>query len=136
MRLLLLTITCLSLFISGCAKSGGSSNSTSDSDNGAAGTSGSSKSLFSQWNEENNTFQLDFRSAQFGGTSMVYITSGTVGSCECQVTIQGSESAGTMVFSSCTNGSIGCVSLKPTGNYTKSSGALQICTSTSCINMK
>jgi hypothetical protein len=133
--LLILTITCLCLLFSGCAKSGDSSSSTSDSDAGAAGTGGSSKNLFSVWNEENNTFQLDFRSAQFGGSSTVYITSGTVGSCECQVTIQGSQTAGTMVFSSCTNGSIGCVSLKPTGSYTNSGAALQLCTSTSCINM-
>lgn len=141
MRLLLvLTLTCLSLLFSGCAKSGGSSDATANPDASSAGgtdpNGNSSKSLFSVWNEENNVFNLDFRSAQFGVTSQVSITSGTVGSCTCQVLIQGTQTSGTMVFSNCTNGSAGCVSLKPSGNYTKTNSSLQLCTSTSCINLR
>lgn len=139
MRLLiLLSITSLALIFSGCAKSGGSSDTVSDAVNGAAGSGGDSsgKSLFSVWNEENDVFNLDFRSAQIGGTSTVFITSSHVGSCTCQVTIQGSQASGTMVFSSCSNGSAGCISLKPSGTYTKQASTLQLCTSTSCINFR
>jgi hypothetical protein len=139
MRLhILIGIACLSLAFSACGKSDGTSDSSSDQAANTAGTGGdtSSKSIFSLWNEENNTFQLDFRSAQFGVSSVVYITSGTVGSCTCNVMIQGSQTAGTMVFSNCTNGSVACVSLRPSGSYTKSSSSLQLCTSTSCISMK
>lgn len=140
MRLLIvLGIACLSLLFSACGKGGDNSNSTSAPDANTAGTNTntSAKSIFSVWTEENNVFQLDFRSAQFGVSSEVLITSGTVGSCTCQVMIQGSESSGTMIFSNCTNGSIACVSLRPSGSYSKSSSSLlQLCTSTSCINMK
>jgi hypothetical protein len=137
-RLFILGITCMSLLFSACGKGDGASNSTSGSDNTAAGTdpNASPKSLFSVWNEQANTFQLDFRSAQFGVTSVVQITSNTVGSCTCDVLIQGSQTAGTMVFSNCSNGSIGCISLKPSGSYTKASASLQICSNTSCMNMK
>lgn len=138
--LLVFSIALFSLLFSACAKSGGGMDVTADATNNTAGgvdpNNPNSKSLFSVWSEETNLFNLDFRSAQFGVTSNVYITSGTVGSCQCQVLIQGSQTAGTMVFSNCTNGAAGCISLKPTGSYTKSSSALQICTSTSCINMR
>lgn len=138
-RLILLSIACLSLLATGCAKSSGSSNSTSGSDASAAGTGGdiSSKSIFSVWNEENNSFQLDFRSAQFGVTSYVYVTSRTVGSCSCQVVIQGSESAGTMAISNCNNGSVSCVTLLSSGPYKKTSSGLQICpTNAGCMSME
>jgi len=140
MRLLIvLGITCLSLLFSGCGQGGGTPELTSDSDNNAAGTdpNTSPKSIFNVWTEENNTFSLDFRSAQFGVSSEVFITSGTVGSCSCQVLIQGSQTSGTMIFSNCSNGSIACISLRPSGTYTNSSSSLlQLCTSTSCINLK
>jgi hypothetical protein len=136
--LIVLSITCLSLLFSACGKDSGTSNSTSAPDNSAAGTdpSGSPKSIFSVWTESANVFQIDLRTAQFGVSSDVQINSGTVGSCTCQVLIQGSQTAGTMVFSNCSNGSIGCISLRPSGTYSKSSSTLQLCTTNSCSNMK
>jgi len=140
MRLLIvLGIACLSLLFSACGQGGGTPELTSDSGNNTAGTdpNTSPKSIFSVWTEENNTFSLDFRSAQFGVSSEVLITSKTVGSCSCQVLIQGSQTAGTMVFSDCSNGSIACISLRPSGSYSKSSSSLlQLCTSNSCSNMR
>lgn len=136
MRLLfVMGFTCLALIFSACGKDGGTANLTSDPDAGTVGTdpNTSSKSIFSVWTEEGNVFSVDLRSTKFGITSEAYITSGTVGSCTCQVLIQGSEASGTLNFLSCTNGSIGCIELRPSGTYTKSSSSrLQLCSNISC----
>ncbi|WP_413290300.1 hypothetical protein [Bdellovibrio sp. HCB337] len=142
MRLLIvLGITCLALLLSACGKGSDASNSTSDSDAGTAGTGSdtdpSSKSIFGVWTEEGNVFSVDLRAAQFGVTSEAYITSGTVGSCTCQVLVQGSQASGTMNFLSCNNGSVGCVELRPSGAYKRlSTSRLQLCSNVSCIYLR
>jgi len=139
--------TCISLglvvaalLFTACGKSGGTLTLTIDPPASTSSTdnpSSPAKPLFSIWTESNNYFQADLRSAQFGVSSNVTITAITAQTCSCKVLVQGGESSGTMAFSTCSGTYPDCGSFNISGNYTKSSSGLQLCTSASnCLNLK
>jgi hypothetical protein len=123
-----------------CGKSGGTLNLTLDPAASTSGTSdpSSPKALFSVWTEANNYYQMDLRSVQFGVSSNVLITAITQQTCSCKVLAQGSESSGSMAFSSCAGTYSDCASFNLTGTYTKSSASLlQICLNAgNCTNLR
>lgn len=136
----LLGLAVMALFFSACGKAGGTLNLTLDPPASTAGSTdnSSSKALFSLWTESNNYYQMDLRSVQFGVSSNVTVTAITAQSCSCKVLAQGSESSGTMAFSSCAGSYPDCASFNTSGTYTKSaSSILQICVnSSSCTNLR
>lgn len=136
------SVAIAALLLSACGKSGGTLNLTLDppaaSSSGSNDSSSSVKPLFSVWTEANNYYQMDLRSVQFGASSNVTVTTITAQSCSCKVLAQGSESSGTMAFSSCAGTYPDCASFNLSGTYTKSNASLlQIClNASSCTNLK
>jgi hypothetical protein len=141
-----LSLMCIALLTSACAKDGGTLTLTVQPDPAALssvsnqqtsnnGGSTTTKSLLSLWTEQSGSFSINLGSARIGTKSPVTIVYGAQ-SCSCQALINGSETAGTVAVSGC-DGVCGATSFSLTGNYTKSSNALQVCeTSTSCYGFK
>jgi len=142
MRLfILLGSVFIALLISACGKSGGTLNLTLDPPAASSGNndgSSTAKPLFSLWTEANNYYQMDLRAVRFGVSSNVTVNTITSQTCSCKVLTQGSETSGTMAFSSCAGTYPDCASFNISGSYTKSSSSLlQICLNpTSCTNLK
>jgi len=124
-----LFVSALMAFATGCGTGGGTLNLEVAQNTAAGG--GSAKSLFRQWQETGNLFQIDLRSSQFGVSSNVTITTITNQNCTCQVLIQGTNSAGQATFSNCAGTYANCSSFNSTGGagtYTNNGTTLQVCT--------
>lgn len=140
MRLLNISFLAITaLLISACGKTGGTLNLTLDPVKATGNPDTTNiKPLFSQWTEANNYYQIDLRPAQFGVYTSVVITTLTGQNCSCKVLVQGSESSGTMAFSTCAGTYPDCGSFNLSGNYTKSNTSLlQFCVGAAgCTNLK
>ena len=152
MKLQLFFITAIMMiFVAGCGSQGGTLNlqvdaaSTGSNNNGSGGTggtsSGSSKALLSSWTESNGYFRVDLSSVKMSVSSPISIVAITGETCSCNILIQGSDSSGSMAFSSCSGTVQGqsCASqFNSSDNYTNSAETLQICSTvnSTCLTLK
>ncbi len=99
---------------------------------GCGGGSGSSKDLFSLWNEVDTNAALDLRGGEFG-TPMDFSFFFEGGEqCDCRLTLLGNQSSGTYVVNFCSYrfgsgiANPGCNALNDTGFYEKSDKRLTV----------
>jgi len=115
---------CALLVLTGCNSGGGGGDSTP------------SKSLFSIWTSEDQSFTMDIRDAEFDTPFVMLFAFSSGEVCSCDFTITGSESSGAAAPSNCAyqgggGGDPDCVALFGNGGtdytYTKSGNTLTLC---------